>query len=189
MTDLSTELPETPRQAPSHACTTAKRVALARALTSCPGVTVASSIAVLGDRAPAYQLALVAHGFTRVTAAAPNCEAWLRERYGCLCVMDHGADDQFEAAALAALRRRLAPAGTLVLDVSFGLDRTALAERLRAAHFWMLQYRVFGMRQADGARHRAVFMIARAPRSPLRAVPAGAELAELGLAAVPRQAA
>jgi hypothetical protein len=189
MRDLPIEPTEPTHGTPSGAHGSAKPVALARALTSCPGVTVRSSIAVLGPAAPAYQLALVEHGFLEVTAASRQGAALLCDRYGCVCVMDDDAEEPFDAGSLAALRRRLTPAGTLLLDVSVGPDRTALAERLRAAHFWMLQYHVLRIQHADGTRRRAVFLVARAPRSPLRQIAAGTERAAVGLGASDRRAA
>src|ERR1700733_10521480 len=144
MRDTSVEPPEPQhRNEIAHDATrnAAKPGALARILTSCPGVTLATNIAVLGALAPAYQVALVGHGFARATAISPAGAALLRERYGCLCVMDRPAD-QLDAAALASLRRRLVAAGTLILDVSAPQGRAELEERLRAAHFWMRQYRM-----------------------------------------------
>jgi hypothetical protein len=145
--------------------------ALVRILTTCPGVTLGTSVAVLGVQAPAYQLALAAHGFARATAASQRGAALLRERYGCLCVMDQPSD-QLDATALAALRRRLVSAGTLIFDVSTHRDRAELERQLRAAGFWMMQYRMIGLRQADGERERTVLLVARAPRSPLCDIPA-----------------
>jgi hypothetical protein len=144
---------------------------------------------VLGAAAPSYQLALMHHGFARVTAASRHGAALLRERYDGLCVMDLAADGRIDAAALRALRRRLVPSGQLALDVSSDPRRTVLAERLRAAGFRTLQYRVLRIQQADGSDRRAVFLLARAPRATVRAVSPGSERAALGLGTTTQRAA
>lgn len=179
MSDVSVEPPEPKARieiAQTAAHSAAKPGALARILTGCPGVTLVTNVAVLGAHAPAYQVALAAHGFARATAASQSGAALLRDRYGCLCVMEQPSD-RLDATALASVLRRLLPAGTLILDVSEPRGRAELEERLRAAGFWMRQYRMIGMRGSDGIRRRAVFLVARAPRSTLREVPAGARLA------------
>jgi len=174
---------------PGARCAASKSAALVRALSDCPGISRQSGIVVLGAAAPTYQLALMHHGFTRVTAAAPRGAALLRERFDGLCVVDLAADGRVDAAALGALRRRLMPSGLLALDVSRDPLRTVLAERLRAAAFRMLQYRVLRIQQPDGSHQRAVFLLARAPRATVRAVPSGSERAALSLGASTQRAA
>jgi hypothetical protein len=134
--------------------------ALARILTSCPCVTHATPIAVVGSEAATCQLALSAQGFAAVTAASSHGAAMLRERYGCLCLMDGPRVASLDAETLAMWRRRLLPGGTLALDVSLVANRDALATQLSALDFRMVQYR---------AHLDAVFLVARLPAAvPLR---------------------
>lgn len=134
--------------------------ALARILTSCPCVTHATPIAVVGAAAAPCQLGLSAQGFAAVTAASSHGAAMLRERYGCLCLMDGPRVASLDAETLALWRRRLLPGGTLALDVSMVANREALAAQLSAHDFRMIQYR---------AHRGAVFLVARLPAAvPLR---------------------
>jgi hypothetical protein len=143
--------------------------ALAQDLASRPGLARGSDIAVMGASASDCQLALVERGFTRITAASRCGGALLRARYDCLCVVDPGTDDRFDAASLAGLRRRLVAGGTLVLEIPIDADRADIAKGLHAAGFSMLQYRVLGVRLADGMNHAVVFVVAHAPLDPVSA--------------------
>ena len=133
---------------------------LARILTSCPCVTPATPIAVVGTAAAPCQLALAAQGFAAVTAAPSHGAALLREQYGCLCLIDGPRVASLDTATLAPWRRRLLPGGTLALDVSLVANREALAAQLSALDFRMVQYR---------AHLDTVFLVARLPAAvPLR---------------------
>jgi hypothetical protein len=162
MKTVSAEPPEPRCPPPGARGVPSKPRALARALADWPDLAARSSIAVIGPSAPACQLALIERGFTCVTAASRRGATLLRERYGCLCVVESDTDARFDAESLAALRRRLAPGGVLVLEIPLDADRTDIAERLHAARFSTLQYRVVGVQHADGMSHAAVFVVAHA---------------------------
>ena len=136
----------------------------AKILQTCPGVRHGSTIAIVGRNASDYQVALSARGFTRA-AAIPTAARLAHDVRHCICLMDGAVDGWAGVDALASLKRCLAPAGTLVLDMSHdhALGQE-LENRLALAGFRAVQYRVLAL-PTRGEHNRAVLLVAQTPRS------------------------
>lgn len=165
MTSLSTASPQRLRL-PSPSLGAARRTAraelFAEILPGCAGVTSACAIALLGRNAPDYAVALAARGFARAIAITRQ-DRLAYDLYYCICLMDGAVEDWSSVRALASLKGQLAPAGSLVLDISDRRgDSGELSERLRSAGFLTAQLVALAM-PAPGERDRAVLLVAQAP--------------------------
>lgn len=165
MTNLSTASPQ-PVRPPSPSLGAARRTAraelFAEILPSCADVTPACAVALLGPNAPDYVIALAARGFARAITITKQCRL-AHDLYHCICLMDGTVDDWSSVRALASLKGQLAPAGSLVLDISdrHG-DSEELVDRLRDAGFLPAQIVVLAL-PAPGERDCAVLLVAQVP--------------------------
>jgi hypothetical protein len=165
MDSVSTTPPEKARRlALFHARGTAKAEMVAEILQAYPGLSLSSSIAVLGDRAADFQAALAARGFSRVLTIVGGVRLG-HEVHHCICLVNDAADRWVSADALASLKRPLMPGGALMIEVSHDMERIGVFESgLRSVGFSTVHYRVLG--RPPIGQERSVFMIAQTARWP-----------------------